>query len=354
MARPKGEDRGLFERPKDSGVWWIQWSDQYSKVHREKIGSKATARRVYQKRKTDVVEGRKLPDLKRKELTLAQLVDRYKEETAAKKSGAWDARIAAHWIERLGEWQIEAIQPGDIEKVKSAWLKECQPGTVNRRLAYLKTLYGKAVRDEITDRNPLAAKRVKMLRENPAERPILLPESEEALFGAFGRQDVLAILLSLHTGMRISEVMEAARTDANVKRKTLAVEDAKGGGRQQIFLSPIALAVVRELLEATKGSKWLFPAPTGDGHLSQSVLSHRFSRIAERLGLVDLTFHCLRHTYISRLVMVGTPIVTVQRLARHKSIQMTLRYAHLAPDHTWGALDTLVAAYPVPSGVLSH
>src|SRR5882757_2614767 len=57
-----------------------------------------------------------------------------------------------------------------------------------------------------------------------------------------------------------------------------------------------------------------------------------FDRCVEDAGIVDFTWHCLRHTFISRLVMKGVDLRTVQELAGHKTISMTVRYAHLAPD----------------------
>ena len=53
-------------------------------------------------------------------------------------------------------------------------------------------------------------------------------------------------------------------------------------------------------------------------------------------GITDprdkVVFHTLRHTFASWLVQAGVPLYTVQRLMGHKSIVMTQRYAHLAPD----------------------
>jgi len=42
--------------------------------------------------------------------------------------------------------------------------------------------------------------------------------------------------------------------------------------------------------------------------------------------------HTLRHTFASHLAINGTPIFTIQKLMNHKLIEMTMRYAHLAPD----------------------
>ena len=55
-----------------------------------------------------------------------------------------------------------------------------------------------------------------------------------------------------------------------------------------------------------------------------------------------VTWHTLRHTFASRLVMAGVDLKTVQELMGHKTIAMTARYAHLAPTHKLQALETLV------------
>ena len=54
--------------------------------------------------------------------------------------------------------------------------------------------------------------------------------------------------------------------------------------------------------------------------------------------------HVLRHTFASRFVMNGGNILTLQKILGHTSLAMTMRYAHLAPDH----LQDAVKFGPVP------
>ena len=70
------KQRGVFEKERGSGVWWIRYFDQFGKKRREKAGSKSVAIKLYGKRKQQVLEGKKLPEAFRQpSVNFNQLLD---------------------------------------------------------------------------------------------------------------------------------------------------------------------------------------------------------------------------------------------------------------------------------------
>lgn len=66
-----------------------------------------------------------------------------------------------------------------------------------------------------------------------------------------------------------------------------------------------------------------------------------FTTACRRAGIENFRIHDLRHTFASSLVREGVSLYKVSKLLRHSSIQMTERYAHLAPDDLHDAVANL-------------
>lgn len=58
-------------------------------------------------------------------------------------------------------------------------------------------------------------------------------------------------------------------------------------------------------------------------------IKHSFNSAVKKAGIVDFHFHDLRHTFASQVLLHGGTLKDVQELLGHKSLAMTLRYAHL-------------------------
>jgi len=67
-----------------------------------------------------------------------------------------------------------------------------------------------------------------------------------------------------------------------------------------------------------------------------------FDAALERAGIEGVTWHTLRHTFASRLVMRGVNLTAVQLLMGHKCLAMTACHAHLAAHHLRAALQLII------------
>ncbi len=65
----------------------------------------------------------------------------------------------------------------------------------------------------------------------------------------------------------------------------------------------------------------------------------------KRAKITDFSFHDLRHTFGSQMVMQGVDIRTVQQVMGHKTIKMTMRYSHLSPEYVQEAMMRLDNAW---------
>ena len=61
----------------------------------------------------------------------------------------------------------------------------------------------------------------------------------------------------------------------------------------------------------------------------------------EHYGIDDVTFHTLRHTFVSRMVEAGMPDRKIMKIVGHSSAHMVSRYAHLAPDTLGGTTEAI-------------
>ena len=66
-----------------------------------------------------------------------------------------------------------------------------------------------------------------------------------------------------------------------------------------------------------------------------------FTNACKRAEIKNVTFHTLRHTFATRLVLAGVDLATVSKLLGHSSIQMTMRYAHPTPEALKNAVSKL-------------
>lgn len=147
----------------------------------------------------------------------------------------------------------------------------------------------------------------------------------------------LFIKLLLLTGARKGEALAVRWCDVNFDKRVWTVPRSKNGRSRRIVLNDSAVetvlaagSVAERFGLAVGGDAYVFQNPRTQSCYQSFYAAWYVARDAA--GLEDVRIHDLRHTFASLLVNKGVSLYEVQTLLGHSSIQMTQRYAHLAPD----------------------
>jgi site-specific recombinase XerD len=336
---------GIFERPPRSGTWWIDYRGNDNRRHREKIGSRAEAAKAYSRRLIEISEGKFLSPRSARALTFRELAKaalEAKRIRLAPLSYETDCGRLEILLPQIGAAPAAELPPALLEAVFGRMRNEGLSGsTVNRYRSLISSIYSFGVRTGLVSANPVA--RVKRFRENESRVRYLKKDEETALRAAIRSQcpdREPELDLALYTGMRRGEQFTLKWADVDLDRGILTVK-GKTGQRHVV-----ANSGARAALERLKG----YPAESyaGTGYIFREAMADSkrdnrrwFENAVKKAGLENFHWHDLRHTFASRLVMAGADIRTVQELMGHKSILMTMRYAHLSPDHRAAAAEKI-------------
>lgn len=349
MPRRKEDNpRGLFEKKVGSGIWWIQYFDADGRRHREKVGRKSAAITLYQKRKTDILEGKKLPALRNTPtIKFDEIADDALEYSRSHKISCEDDEIRMNFVkDEFGSRAVDSIKPQEIER----WLNRMtrtvnkevvplKPATLNRYRALLSLVFRVAIENGKAHTNP--ARLVRPRKENNAVVRYLSTEEEQKLREAIEEHcphHLPELDLALNTGMRQGEQYNLSWERVDFDRRLITIPRSKHGDPRYIELNDAAIDALRRAHRQANGSPHVFLNCFGD---KLSKPREWFELAIKKAGIQKFTWHCLRHTFASRLVMAGVDLRTVQELMGHKTIQMTCRYAHLAPKHRLAAVQRL-------------
>jgi len=326
--------RGIYEKVQGSGIWWVHWYDAQGRRHREKAGAKSTAIALYRKRKTEVLEGRKLPEkLRRRPVSFREIAEDALLYSDQKKRSAKDDRCRmSKLLVWFGDREAESITAHQIEE--RLHLGDWKPATANRYRSLLSLVYRLAVRSGKVKENP--ARLVPYQAERNGRVRFLSPEEERRLRSSIAElfpEHLAELDLALHTGLRRSEQYCARWSEVDFDRRVLTVPFDKPGRTSHVPLNDCAL-------QALAG---LFPRTVDSGLVCGGLRSPRswFERALAAARIGDFHWHDLRHTFASRLVMSGADLRTVAELLRDSSLAMVMRYAHLAPDHRLAAVERM-------------
>jgi integrase len=345
MARKGSKDRGLFERPKDSGVWWIRYHDASGQERREKVGSKALARKLYEKRKTEIRERRYFPPERSPALLFDQILDDYREsKNRGPRDTIWGKERYARLMKAFGGKAADSITPADIEAFRDGLHGQLSPATINRHLQLFRAIFGRALRHNKVNSNPL--RMVKLFRENNKRERYLSADEEIRLLELLPVWLSPLVIVAMHTGLRRGELLKLCWQHVDFTSGTIAVRAPKSGEDEHVVMNETTKRTLTALWERRLRRLEVLPGPSGfvftgpRGRQIRNFNPYWYTALRKaRIG--DFHFHDLRHTFGSRAAMAGVDLYTLQALMRHRTPQMTMRYAHLSPFHLRDAIQRL-------------
>ena len=275
------------------------------------------------------------PALTFDELMLAFILDQGEQKTRVR-----DKAALLHVYPAFTERRVSEIQPLDVRRyIKERRKAGAAASTINKEIGVLSRAIRWANQDlGLTLENPVQG----LKQREPEGRVRWLTRSQAAaLVAVAGRLGPRAghladvVTLALHTGMRKGELLGLTWSQVDMEHGLIVLEgrQTKSGKRRAIPLNGPALAAL-ESRRAKAGA-----APLVFGGVKD--VKRSFTHACQLAGITDFRFHDLRHTFASWLVQAGVPLPEVRDLLGHASIEMTERYAHLAPERLRGAVARL-------------
>jgi integrase len=242
-----------------------------------------------------------------------------------------DIRALRAGLSRATEWGLLTANP--IGKIKQASADD--RGVVR----FLSPDEERRLRTALADRD--AARRAARASANGWRRGrghVPWPE-----YGAYTDYVTPLVLVALNTGLRRGELLQLQWRDVDLSRRMLTVrgEGAKTGQTRHVPLNSDIADVLKAWKEPSAEPDWfVFSGSTTTTPLTEARKAWR--AVLQKARITSFRFHDLRHSFASKLAMAGVDLNTVRELLGHRKISMTLRYAHLAPEHKADAVERLV------------
>jgi integrase len=301
--------------------------------------------------------------VERNKMTIGQAVDAYVAwgKSEGKYVDQHYSQYHAHLRDKVHAMPIADLKPGLLSTLKAQLLKTptgntkpkknsakksksrklLAPQTVNNIFSFMRSAVNRTIAiGEWSGNNPLSTKggAWKMAKTNNERLRFLTREEARALLDDLKLRNPQLhdmALLSLKTGLRPTEIFKLKEQDIDANAHVLYIL-AKGGKRVPVRVP----ADMTALLKAYKRKpvEYIFKTPRKGTPFTKTPAC--FANAVKKLKLASedgdslyaVTLHTMRHTFASWLAQSGkVTLMELQKLMRHKNINMTMRYAHLIP-----------------------
>lgn len=269
-----------------------------------------------------------------------QWLERYKESSLKPTTLlGYKSYLRKHLLPAFGDMNLLEISADDIQDFMNAH-KDNSKKTIREWLTLLRQILDAAMEDKIIHSNPAKSKRLK----NPSDKVTLRDALPLDIFLGIVRQivnlevsDRRLMALLMFTGMRRGEALGLQWEDIDFDRMLVSVKrNVTFPSNQPIVTTPKTVNGIRqipldpflvELLDKPKGATGYIIG--GQEPISMMSYRNTYIRIERQVDLHGATAHIFRHSYLTLLDEAGVDSKTLQLIAGHGDIKITMnRYVH--------------------------
>lgn len=227
----------------------------------------------------------------------------------------------------MGSPIIRTFKPVIFLEYRSKRIEQgITPATLNRELQTFKTVFNDLLRSgQFEGKNPFST--IRKIKTHQPKTRFLSIEEINKLFSYLKKSEsdaYLIALVCLSAGARWGEAQKLTYSD--LSNNMVHFHDTKSKKSRSV---PVSVSLFNQLQE----------------RLNQSVFTDSYSTFTRRLYESSIELpkgqrtHILRHTFASYYMMNGGNILVLQKVLGHSSLNMTMKYAHLAPDYCTDILE---------------
>lgn len=348
-------------RQKSKNSWQIQvytgvGLDGKRKRHFETVkGRKSNAQRRLTELLTSLDKGAYTPPGK---LTLADVLNQFlqgyaKTKCSQKTQDGYQMIAERHLIPNLGHILLRQLTPQAIQAYYGQACEKLSARTVHKHHRLLKQSLKYGVRQGYLGRNPCDLVDTPSWKARPMRT--LTPEELEGLLEvATSNRFYPVIYTAVSTGLRQAELLGLRWRDIDLDLQSISVcqvlykhrgicefkEPKTSHSKRRVSMT----AKLADYLSEYRGEReslslhlgrLLKPDDlvfsNGEGNpIDPYVLSHNFARIVKQVGLKNMRFHDLRHTFASLMLLRGAKPKVISEALGHSSVAFTMdTYSHI-------------------------
>ncbi len=255
-------------------------------------------------------------------------------------------------------WRLESESGGGMNRNRvaaCAGIRTCKKtirtiASVNREISCLHHIMAKAREWDLTEQNPFDKGKSLLMKENNQRTRYLTHEEIQRLLEASPEHLRDIITCALNTAMRAGEIF-SLKWD-QICNGFIYLKKTKTNEPRQIPINDDLANLFDKIRKQRPGIGYVFSYVTPkespervrlivNNEKPLTNVKRSFARAVKATGISDFRFHDLRHTAASHLVMAGASLKDVQEILGHKTMTMTLRYAHLSQEHKKKAINLL-------------